>query len=166
MKIGGVELKGPNIEVLVIPRPDGDIVIKAQTIKNFKEFEALVKVPTAPGVRSRDGFKRDLKDPTYLADSQRYEDMKFAYMVIKSLEPSEIEWETTNLGKPSTWLGWAEELQEAGLSEVETNKIVVTVLAANSLDERKMQAARDSFLRGLEVEESDTFGPQTEQENT
>lgn len=163
MKIGGVELKGPNIEILVIPRPDGDIVIKAQTVRNFKEFEALVSVPQAPGVRTKDGFKRDTKDPNFKSDTKRYEDLKFAYMVIKSIEPSEIEWQKTDISKPSTWLGWDEELQEAGLSEVETNKITVTVLAANSLDERKMQAARDSFLLGLEEEESITSGPQTEQ---
>lgn len=166
MKIGGVELTGPNMELLVIPRPDGDIVFKAQTVKNFKEFEALVAIPQAPGVRTKDGFKRDTKDKNFLADNKRYEDLKFAYMVIKSLEPSEIEWERTKIDQPSTWLGWAEELQDAGLSEVETNKIVVTVLVANSLDERKMQAARDAFLLGLEEEESDTSGPQTEPETT
>jgi hypothetical protein len=166
MKIGGVELKGPNIEILVLPRPDGDIVIKAQTIKNFKEFESMVNVPQPGGARTKDGFKKDYKAKSYLDAVEHYERQRYAYMVLKSLEPSEIEWEKTDLGDPSTYLGWEEELQEAGLSEIETNKITALVNDANSLNEVKLQAARDAFLLGLEVEESDTSGPQTEQENT
>ena len=55
---------------------------------------------------------------------------------------------------------------EAGLSEIEVNKITAAINLANNVDERKMQAARDAFLLGLEEAESDTSGPQTEPQST
>lgn len=166
MRIGGVDLKGPNIELIVFPRPDGDIVFKAQTVKDFKEFDALVQPPIPPGIRTKDGFKKDLNASSYRDEVKRYDDLKFAYMILKSLEPSEIEWEKTDLDKPSTWLGWAEELHEAGLSEVETNRITVLVMQANSLDEAKLQAAREAFVRGQRAEASQPSGQSTEQVST
>lgn len=166
MKIGGVTLDGPNIELIVFERPTGNIVFKAQTVRDFKEFEALVPPPTAPGVRTKDGFKKDTNAPTYRDEVKRYDDLKFAWMILKSLEPSEIEWEKTDPEKPGTWPGWAQELQDAGLSEVETNRIVVLVLEANSLDEAKMKAAREAFVRGQGAEASKSSGQSTEQEST
>lgn len=166
MKIGGVELKGPNIEIIVFPRPEGNIVIKAQTCPNFKEFDALVQMPQPGGVRTKDGFKKDYKAQSYIESLEIYERQRFAYMCIKSLEPSNIEWEKTDITKPSSYLGWEEELMEAGLSEIEVNKITAAINLANNVDERKMQAARDAFLLGLEEAESDTSGPQTEPQST
>jgi len=150
MKFGNTVLEGPNQELLVIPRPTGNLVVKAQTVTSYKEFEALVPVPKPGGIRTKEGFKEDREAPDFLTQVENYDNLKFAYMVLKSIEPSEIAFEKTKMQEPSTWLGWAAELQEAGLSEVETNRIVVTVLQANSLDEAKMQAARDAFLSGAE----------------
>lgn len=165
MKIGGVVVSGPNVEVLVLPRPANNIVIKAKTVPDFKEFEQMVPYPNAPGVRTKDGFKKDTKAPAYRDEVARYEALRFAWLIIKSLEPSEIEWSTVDLDKPSTWLEWEKEFKDAGLSEVEVNKITVTVMQANSLDEAKLQAARDAFLLGQQVQASDTSGQSTEQES-
>lgn len=162
MRIGGVDLNGPNVEIMVIPRQNGDIVFKAQTVPDFSEFESMVPLPTAPGKRTKKGFEKDTNAPSYKEEVARYDDLKFAYMIIKSLEPSEIEWEATDLEKPSTWLGWKDELRKAGLSEIETNRIQNLVLEANSLDEAKMKAARDAFLLGQGVEASESSGQSTE----
>ncbi|TXH41121.1 MAG: hypothetical protein E6Q97_38170 [Desulfurellales bacterium] len=165
MKIGGVVVSGPNVEILVLPRPTNNIVIKAQTVADFKEFERMVPYPTAPGVRTKDGFKKDTKAPAYRDEVSRYESLRFAWMVITSLAPSEIEWETVNLDQPQTWLKWEEEFKKAGLSEVEINKITLTVMQANSLDESKLQAAREAFLLGQQVVASDISGQDTEPES-
>jgi hypothetical protein len=69
-------------------------------------------------------------------------------MCLKSIEPSQIEWETVDMDKPTTWPKWVDELQENGLSEVEVGRIINAVLAANSLDEKKIEEARKSFLHG------------------
>ncbi len=164
MKIGGVEIKGLNEEILVLPRLEGeDIIIRARAVTTMDDFEKLVPEPKAPGVRTRDGFKPDLKDTTYREKVERYNSQRLAYMILKSLEPSEIEWERVNLDDPSTWLNWDQELREAGLSEVEVNRIIMCVMQANALDEEKLKAAREVFLHGQEEEQEESSGPDTEQ---
>jgi hypothetical protein len=108
----------------------------------------MVPQPVAPGIRTRDGFKPDTKDVTYVSMQARYSDQRMAYLVLKSLEPSQIEWTKVDLADPTTWEGWQAELKEAGLSEVECNRIVICVMQANSLDEDKLKIAREVFLRG------------------
>lgn len=147
MKIGGVKVS-PNVEYLVLPRPDGDLVFIARSVSVNEEFEKIVPEPTPPGVRTKDGFQRDYKDKSYHQQIEAREEKRMAFMVLKSIEGSDIEWDKVDMDKPETWVGWDKEMHEAGLSEYETNRIVNTVMAANSLDEEKIKAARASFLRG------------------
>ena len=167
MRIGGIEIKGPAEEVLVLPRLEGnDIVIRAQAVMDMDTFDALCPVPKPPGVRTKDGWKPNEKDETYQERVTQHGERRFAYMVIKSLEPSEIEWETVDLGDPSTWLGWTDEFKKAGISSTEVNRIIVCVMQANALDEAKLKEARDLFLRGPVLEPNEYSGPNTEPENT
>jgi len=147
MKIGGREITR-NMEILVLPRLDGDLVIRAQAVCINKDFEKICPEPTAPGVRTKDGFKPNYKDEDYRAQVASRGEKNFAYMVLRSIEPSDIEWETVDLNDHNTWTNWVDELQDAGLSEVETNRIVNAALVANSLDEDKLREARERFLRG------------------
>lgn len=166
MRIGGVEVKGPAEEVLVLPRLNGEnIVFRAQAVLDMEAFEALCPVPKPPGIRTKEGWKPNEKDETYQQRTSQHGELRFAYMVLKSLEPSEIEWEKTSLDDPSTWLEWQDELQGAGISTTEINRIIVCVMQANALDEAKLKEAREVFLRGP-VQESDEYsGPDTEPEN-
>ena len=148
MKIGGVEVS-PCEELTVLPRSDGeDIPFRAKAVSINKEFEALVPVPIAPMVQAKGGNKPDYSDKAFKAATARRDDQRFAFMCLKALEPSEIEWTTVDLEKPGTWLGWQEELMEEGISEVECSRLVNLVMAANSLDESKIDAARKRFLQG------------------
>lgn len=148
MKIGGVEVTKCE-EILVLPRGDGnDIPIRAQAVAINKEFDEKVPLPTAPLLQTKDGQKRDYKDKEYRKALNLRSDMRFAYMCLRSLEPSNIEWQTVDLDRPSTWMKWQDELQEAGISEVEINRIIGAIMAANALDEEKIKAAREVFLRG------------------
>ena len=148
MRIGGVEVK-PNEEILVLPRSDGDdIVIRAKAVKINEEFEKRLPEPTPPNVRTKDGSKPDYKVENYKQALALRDTQRFNFLVIKSLEPSEIEWEEVDMDVPSTWSKWSKELIEAGLSEIEVNRIANAVMAANSLDEEKIEEARKSFLRG------------------
>ena len=166
MRIGSVELKGGNKDYIVFPRPEGDVVIWAQTVRDFKEFEALVKYPIAPVIQTKEGKKSDTKDPSYRDLVKIYDDQRFAYLCIKSLEPSDIEWNEVNLDNPRTYVKWIEELLEAGLSEVECNRIIGLVLQVNSLDEAKLQAAREHFARGQGQAASESSGQSTEPQST
>jgi hypothetical protein len=87
-------------------------------------------------------------------------------MVIRSLEPSEIEWDTVDPDNPSTWLNWDRDMKSAGLSQVECNRILQLVFQANCLDEAKLQKAREAFLLGQQPVPSEFSGPNTEPEST
>lgn len=165
MKIAGVEVKGPNTEILVLPRPDGPIVIKAQAVCDMSDFDTICPLPKAPTKLTKDGPVQILKDPTYLSNLQAFGDRKMAYMVLKSLEPSQIEWETVDMGNPKTWPNWEKELRKAGFSDFEISRITMCAMQANSLDETKLREAREVFLRGQEEADKKSSGPQTELEN-
>jgi hypothetical protein len=148
MKIGGITV-APCEELLVLPRTDGDdIPIRAIAVAIDDEFDKLAPEPIAPMIQAKGGNQADLKDKNYLAAVVRRGEQRFAFLLIKSLEPSNIEWEKVKLDEPRTWPKWQEELWEAGLSSVETGRIITLVMAANSLDDAKIEEARKSFLLG------------------
>jgi hypothetical protein len=148
MKVGGVEVS-PCEELLVLPRSNGsDIPFRARAVSISKEFNEKVPMPVAPMLQTKDGNKHDFKDPAYKAALQRRDEQRFALMCLRSLEPSNIEWETVDIDDPGTWLNWDVELKAAGISDVEGQRIINLVMAANSLDEKKVEEARQAFLLG------------------
>lgn len=167
MRIGGVEVNGPAEEVLVLPRLEGaNIVFRARAVLDMEDFEALCPVPKPPGIRTKEGWKPNENDETYRQRVAQHGEQRFAYMVIKSLEPSDIEWDDVNVDDPSTWLNWSEELKKAGISSTEINRIIVCVMQANALDEAKLKEARELFLRGPVLDQNESYGQNTELENT
>jgi len=147
MKISGVEVTTSEA-LLVLPRDKGDIPIKAIAVAIADEFDEKCPMPVAPMLQTRNGNKPDHNDKDFKAALSRRADMRFALMVIRSLEPSNIDWEEVNADVPSTWLKWRDEMEAAGLSEVECNRVVGVVLEANALDEAKIKDARANFLLG------------------
>jgi len=168
MKIGGVVVEGPSEEVLVLPRLGQDIIIRCKAVLDMSPFTAMCPEPKAnPKLRPGKGWVSDDKDPGYLEQCGRYAQLRFSYIAIKSLEPSEIEWEIVVLDEPNTWENWEKELRDSGFSSIELNRIVACVMQANALDEAKLEKARESFLLGLEEErKAKSSGPPTEPKNT
>jgi hypothetical protein len=167
MKIGGVEVNGPSEEILVLTRMDSeDIVIKAVAVPDMDEFNKLCPEPKPRGIRTKkEGYKLDYDDPNYKKQKDHYNELHTAYIVLKSLEPSEIEWSRVKMDQPSTWLEWQKELKETGFSIFEVNRIVMTVMSANALDEGKLEKAREVFLLGRSQPEK-SCGLQDEQQTT
>ena len=147
MRISGVEVTTSEA-LLVLPRDKGDIPIKAVAVAIADEFDEKCPMPVAPMLQTKDGNKPDHNDKDFKAALKRRSNMRWALMIIRSLEPSNIEWNEVNVDTPATWLKWEDELQAGGLSEVETNLVVGLVMEANSLDEAKIKAARANFLLG------------------
>ena len=166
MRIGGVKPNGLNEGILVLPRPDGDIVFKARALPDYDEFEKLCPEPVAPVVLTADGKKTDDKDTEYVACLLRRELLRTAYFFIKSLEPSNIEWDTVVLERPGTWTNAKDDLRKAGFSIVEMNRIWSLVNDVNCLSEDKLSAARDRFQRGQEQARQDSSSPNTEPGNS
>lgn len=167
MKIGGIDPKTlPAETVLVLPRGEEVIVFKARGLQDMDEFNKLCPEPTPPRKMTKDGLVADVTNSNYKTDMDHYGKRRLAYMVVKSLEPSEIEWDTVDVHVPGTWTNWEQDLKNAGLTTVEANRVIGLVLEANSLDESKLKQARDVFLRGPLVESEKSFGPTTEPANT
>ena len=147
MRISGVEVTTSEA-LLVLPRAKGDIPIRAVAVAIADEFDEKCPMPVAPMLQTKDGNKPDHNDKDFKAAVKRRADMRWALMIIRSLEPSNIDWDEVNVDMPATWLKWDDEMKAAGLSETECNRIVGLVMEANSLDEAKIKAARDRFLLG------------------
>lgn len=148
MKIKGKKIAGPNIEIIAIPRGDGeDIIFKAQAILDMEPFFKAMPVPQAPKVRTKDGVSENPEDPDYKKALMEWAGKKTAWMILKSLEVTpDLIWEQAKLEDPNTWHLYIKELNESGFSDIEISRIINGVMSANCLDERKMEEARKRFL--------------------
>jgi hypothetical protein len=151
--------------ILVLPRAETPIVFRAKAPKDMVEFNDLCPQPKPPGKLTKDGFIPNLNDPTYQQITSEWSRKRLGYMVIKSLAPSEIEWDTVDLANPATWGNWEADLKNAGLSQIECNRVTGLVLEANCLDEAKLDKAREVFLAGQE-QATKSSGLQAEPANT
>lgn len=166
MKIAGQTVGGPNKVTLVLPREaTDDIIFTAIGLTDLTEVDSLIQEPKPPAKQVKGGVEYDRSDPNFKLQMAEYNVKKMAWIVLKSLEPSDIEWSTVNLDKPSTWSNYLDELKEAGFSEVEVNRITNIVMQANALDDAKLDAARQSFLSGRSDQKA-TSGQPTPVENS
>lgn len=166
MRVDGVKVTEPAIELLVLPRPEKPIVFKAKGLKDMDEFEAICPVPKPPGTLTKEGWVPDEKDKTYLQQMQGYSEQRLGYMVIATLEPSNIEWETVKRDNPRTWSKWQKEMLDSGLTQIEVNRVLQLVIEANALSEEKLRVARDVFLLGQALEKAKSSGLPTEPATT
>lgn len=146
MKVSGQTVEGPNEDILVLPRGTNNIVFKGRAVLDYDMFNKLRPVPKPPGIRTREGFKPDLKDVGYKEQMGRHALAHMGYTVINTLQ--DIEWDTVKLDDPTTWTNWVDDLVKAGFSAAEQQRILNFVLEVNALDEAKMEAARADFLAG------------------
>lgn len=167
MRIGGVPVDGPCEEVLVLPRPTSqDLVFRARAVLDTEEFDQLCPQPVMPQRIVKGGREDNPDSPAFVEAMKLWGERRFAWICLKSLEPSEIEWDKVDLKKPSSWLGWQKELTDAGFSSVEVKRILACIMQANSLDENKLRMARESFLLGQGVRQLASSGQDTEQAST
>lgn len=170
MKIGDQIIEGdlanPNEDILVLPRKNSQIVITARAFKSLEEFEENVPKPTPQKVFQKGkGWLPNLKDKTYMDQMTKYGKLRVAYYVVKSLEPSDIQWTTLDPVDLTTWDRWEEDFLNAGFNQHECNLILGLCLAVNNLDERKLEQARELFALGQEqLDDSDS--PMAEQNSS
>jgi hypothetical protein len=160
MKIGGVDPKTLSTEeILVLPRGEASIVFRAVGVPDYTDFNKLCPEPEPPKInKPKDGWVDHLEEPGYKDKVKTHGMRRLAWLTITSLEPSDIEWDKVDLDKPNTWTGWEEELKESGLNQVECQRVQGLVFQANSLDEAKLDAARESFLLGQQPVPSEYSG--------
>lgn len=163
MKIAGREVKGKNRKTVVLPREGQDpIVFVAEAISDFGRLNDFLPVPEPPVVTKPGGVvEKNFKDKGYQQQMINYNTRRMAWVFLQSIKPSNIEWATVDENDPSTWTNYLKELQEAGFSAIEIGRIGDAVLEANCLDEDKLEAARQVFLRGQAAARKDSSGQNT-----
>jgi len=167
MKIGGVDPKTLPKEVfLVLPRGESEIVFRAIGVPDYEEFDALCLPPKAPGVLKKGVWEPNENDKDYKQILDIHNTRRIAWLTVRSLAPSDIEWDTVDPRKSSTWVNWEKDLKASGFNQVECNRIRQLVFQANSLDEDKLTQARENFLAGQQPVPSEFSGPSTEPEST
>lgn len=167
MKIGGVSVTAPPMEgPLVIPRQP-PIAFWGQAIPDMEEFNRLCPMPTPPGKHvPNKGFVPDTDDKNWLDAVKRHDSQRTGYIIIKTLEPSNIEWDQVSLAKPNTWLLWRADFKKAKFTDFEIQRIINFVEDANGLNEAKLEQARELFLHGRDQEQSDISSPNSEPESS
>jgi hypothetical protein len=119
-------------------------------------MEKVLKLPKAPFVLRRGKQERNIEDKGYEDQCMDYLVKRENYMVAASLMATpDLEWETVDLEKPGTWKNCEKELLETGLPKTEVSYIFEKVRQVNSLDQDKLDEARERFLLTLpETQES------------
>ena len=114
----------------------------------------------------RDLLFQCLTDPAHRQVLGEWAKKKLGCPVLRSLAPSEIGWDSRKEDAPRTWPNWEQDLKNAGLTQVECNRVLALVFEANALDDAKLQKAREVFLRGQEPMPEEFSSPRTEQPST
>ena len=148
MKIKGKRLEGTNETPIVLPRFNSDdVVFMARVVLDFSPLDKILKKPEAPKILRKGKQETDATDKGYITKLQKNYEHRLNWMVLMSLEATEgLEWETVDMSKPETWGNWETELKEAGIPNAEVLYIFNKVQEVNSLDQDKLDEARDRFL--------------------
>lgn len=150
MKIKGKTLGTPNIEVVVFPRSDGDIVFKAQAVLDYSDADQLDPEPSPPEVIKRGGARiKDPNDREYREKLEKWALRRSHWMFLKSISATpDLEWETVNASDPETWGNYSKELAAAGFTPIEISRLLQTVMDACGLNQKKIDEATERFLAG------------------
>lgn len=171
MKIQGKEIKGANVQTIVIPRGDNlddAIVFKVEAIFDYAQFDALVPRPKPP-VKILRGGKRveDTQNGSFVQRQADYASKRVAYICIHSLKATEgLEWDTVDFGKPDTWGNFEDELKESGFTPIEVFRIVQVCMEVNALSDEKLDEARDAFLASVREAQGGSSSLTTDPQST
>lgn len=169
MKLKGKSITNRNIEIVVLPRGDGDdLVFQAQAIIDYSPFEKICPEPKPPTKLRRDGAKiEDVKDSRFLAMVLEYSKKRASWIILESLSATEgLEWDTIDMSNPDTWNKYQDELKASGLVEAEIVRLINAVAIANALDDSKIEEARKRFLLGQEEKAAESSSLQDGQSST
>lgn len=152
MKIKGQRPEGPKPEIVVIPREAGDIIITCNPVFDFSAFDKLCPMPKPALITMKDGTTiEDVNDVKFVDKLYTRARRRTAWLILESLKGTpDLEWETINPSDPATWENVYTELRDAHFSDLESNKILQSVIRASAMDESRLDEARQRFIRSLQ----------------
>lgn len=176
MRIGGKKIdSAPASDFIVFPRKNGNIAIRANAVMDREEFDTLVPAPKPPKKRIKGNLLVDDPDsPKYIIALNQHGGKFMDWLVITSLcgidsktkDDAPIEWEEVHRQDPSTWNKWDSELKNNGFSDMERKRIYNLVMQVNSLNDSRLDEARNSFLLPPAEEAEDSSSPSSDQSDT
>lgn len=145
MKIAGEEIDATYKKKITFHRPGKEIVLRLQAVNNSDELG--LEMPTPPWItKVKDGVPvRAFDDEDYLKEVEAYSKHKYNWMCLKTLEPSEIIWDTVDLTDPETFINWLKDLSNAGFSEAEIIRIQREISTVNGLSADAITSAEADF---------------------
>lgn len=151
MKLKGQVLGEPEPIVVVFSRGEQDFVFKVKAVYDFSDFDKLCSEP-----KPIHSFKKgQIIDDEYKARVVEYQDRKTDWAIVSALSVTEdLEWDEIMMDNPETWSLWRKELTEAGLTNGELAHLIDQVNKVNSIDEKKMEEARERFSVSQEAAKS------------
>lgn len=153
MKLFGQSVLGPNVDYLVFPRAEYDIIITAQAILDDTPFTDMCPRPKPPK-KHRAGqsqWEEDINDDDYKKAIDTWASRKSAWTILESLKatPKEtLEWEMVKPNEPATWPLWQEEMKAAFFTDQEIINVMSLVWGVNGMNQSKLDEARLRFLAG------------------
>lgn len=167
MKIAGIEVPKQHEEVLVLPKGGVNIVFKAVAVLDFEVFEKINPMPQPKQRRYPDGrIAQEVDSPTYKTAISDWASAKTNWMILKSLEPSCIEWDTVDMSKIDTWANYTKDLHNSGFSEYEIGRIIDLAITACGLNQEKIDRETQSFLLGQGKAQNEQSSPSSGQSDT
>ena len=168
MKIKGKKIEGRNVEVIIIPRMEEDIVFLAEALPDYDEFDKKVKAPEPAEIIRPGGIReQDTDDPDFKERLKEYATKKTDFTVLVSLQKTEdLEWDTVDMEEPETWNNWRKEMADSGFTDIELMRVVNGVSRANCLSDEMLDEARRNFIRTQEREARELSFRKDEQRTT
>lgn len=150
MEIAGVTFTERHEEIIPIIRGTKESFILAQAIPDMSVFEEICPVPKPPKILKpgkAGGEVSNMADPKYREAVDEHDKLRLAWMVVTSIKNTPgLVFSKIDPDNPATWMLYLEEFKESGLTEAEINRIIMGVMAANTLDGRRIESAKQSFL--------------------
>jgi len=154
MKIKGEKIHQVFKKTIVIPDPEtGEpvMVFVAQACNFSEDLEKIIKEPQPPYFRKAGQTQavKEVDNPQYLEEMKEYEEVRFAYMILRTLEATpDLEWETIDMADPTTYKNYRIELQEAGLTDSMINLLILKILGVHNISPERIDEATQRFLSG------------------
>ncbi len=154
MKLRGTKLEERAVIPVVFERPSGSIVFTLSAVLNTSDFDKIYPEPKPPKAIKKGIEFLNVKDPRYVAACEQRAIASTAWLVMETLKATpELEWEKVKIDDPNTWHLWKDELIESGFSAGEISYLIGKISEVNGLDEKRLDAARESFLSGQQQPE-------------
>ena len=153
MKLFGQSVLGPNVDHVVFPRADYDIIITARAILDDGPFYERCPKPKAPKIHKPGNaeWTEDFTDPDFRKSVENWASQRTAWTILESLKATPVEnleWEDVKYDQPHTWTLWQAEMKKAFFTENEIIQVMNLVWSVNGMSQDRLDEARLRFLAG------------------